>query len=68
MWHQSAPVRSATLATQTSRSTLDFLRRRGVMAEKKALVVYAAVYEGVEAALADLDTIEQLHKDELVGQ
>src|SRR6516225_5972448 len=38
------------------------------MAEKKALVVYAAAYETVEAALAGLDAIEQLHKDELIGQ
>jgi len=29
------------------------------MAEKRALVVYAAAYETVEAALADLDAIEQ---------
>ena len=34
------------------------------MAEK-ALVVYAAAYETAEAALADLDAIEQLHKDEI---
>ncbi len=38
------------------------------MAEKKVLVVYAAAYETVEAALADLDAIEQLHKDKMVGQ
>jgi hypothetical protein len=38
------------------------------MAEKKQLVVYAAAYETVEAALADLDAIEQLHKDEVIGQ
>jgi hypothetical protein len=38
------------------------------MAEKKHLVVYAAAYETVAAALADLDAIEQLHKDELIGQ
>ena len=38
------------------------------MAEKKAIIVYAAAYETVEAALADLDAIEQLHKDELIGQ
>src|SRR6516225_11372624 len=38
------------------------------MTEKKQLVVYAAVYESVEAALADLDAIEQLHKDEMIGQ
>ena len=38
------------------------------MAEKKAMVIYAALYGTVEAALADLDTIEQLHKDGLIGQ
>ena len=38
------------------------------MAENKQLVVYAAAYETVEAAVADLDAIEQLHKDELIGQ
>ena len=29
---------------------------------------YAAAYETVGAALADLDAIEQLHKDEMIGQ
>jgi hypothetical protein len=38
------------------------------MAEKKQLVVYAAAYQTVDAALADLDAIEQLHKDEVIGQ
>jgi hypothetical protein len=38
------------------------------VAENKQLVVYAAAYETVEAALADLDAIEQLHKDEMIGQ
>jgi hypothetical protein len=38
------------------------------MAEKEALVVYAAAYETVDAALADLDAIEQLHKDEAIGK
>ena len=38
------------------------------MAEKKPLVVYAAAYESVEAALADLQAVEQLHKDEVIGQ
>jgi hypothetical protein len=37
------------------------------MAENKQLAVYAAAYETVEAARADMDAIEQLHKDELVG-
>ena len=35
---------------------------------EKALVVYAAAYETVYAALADLDAVEQLHKDELIGR
>jgi hypothetical protein len=38
------------------------------MAEKKQLVIYAAAYETVDAALADLDAIEQLHKQEMIGQ
>ena len=38
------------------------------MGEKKPLLVYAAAYETVETALADLDAIEQLHKDEMIGQ
>ena len=38
------------------------------MAEKKQMVVYAAGYGTVEAALADLDVVEQLHKDEMIGQ
>ena len=38
------------------------------MAEKKALVVYAAAYTSVAAALADLDVIEHLHKDEVIGK
>ena len=38
------------------------------MAEKEALIVYAAAYETIEAALTDLDAIEQLHKDEVIGK
>jgi hypothetical protein len=38
------------------------------MAEKKQLVIYAAAYETAGAALADLDAVEQLHKDEMIGQ
>lgn len=30
-------------------------------------VVYAAAYQDVTQALADLDAIEQLHKDEVIG-
>ena len=38
------------------------------MADKKQLVVYAASYGTIDAALADLGAIEQLHKDEVIGQ
>jgi hypothetical protein len=38
------------------------------MAEKEQMVVYAAAYESVDAALADLDAVEQLHKDEMIGR
>jgi hypothetical protein len=37
------------------------------MAENKQLVVCAAAYETVDAALADLDAIEHSHKDEVIG-
>jgi hypothetical protein len=37
------------------------------MAEKEAMIVYAAAYETVEAALADLNNIESMHEDELIG-
>ena len=38
------------------------------MAEAKQLVIYAAAYETVIAAMEDLDAVEQLHKDEVIGQ
>jgi uncharacterized membrane protein len=38
------------------------------MTDKKQLMVYAAAYETLDAALADLDAIEQLHKEEMIGQ
>ena len=31
-------------------------------------MIYAAAYETADAALADLDAIEQLHKDQMIGQ
>ena len=37
------------------------------MAEKEQLVVYAAAYETLEGAMADLNAIEELHEGELVG-
>jgi hypothetical protein len=38
------------------------------MAQQEQMVVYAAAYDGVDASLADLHVIEQLHKDELIGR
>jgi hypothetical protein len=38
------------------------------MAEKKQLLVYAAAYETVEAALVDLDAVELEHMEEMIGQ
>jgi hypothetical protein len=32
------------------------------------MVLYTAVYESVPTALADLDAIEELHKDEMIGK
>jgi hypothetical protein len=37
------------------------------MAEKKPMVLYAASYTSVSVALTDLNAIEQLHKDEMIG-
>ncbi len=37
------------------------------MAENQ-LALYTAVYENVTTALADLDVLEQLHKDEMIGK
>ncbi len=37
------------------------------MAEKKPMLMYAASYESVQAALSALTAIEQLRKDEMIG-
>jgi hypothetical protein len=37
------------------------------MAQNGNLVLYTAQYDNVSAALAGLDAIEQLHKDEMIG-
>ena len=37
------------------------------MAQNHDLVLYTAQYDNVSAALTDLDAVEQLHKDELIG-
>jgi hypothetical protein len=38
------------------------------MADENQLLLYTAAYETVTAARADLDAIEQLHKDEVIGK
>jgi hypothetical protein len=38
------------------------------MAEQDQLVLYTAAYETLAAALAALDSIEQLHQDEMIGK
>src|SRR5215472_2629057 len=65
--HTSPQIRSAG-AWRAARTPAMPAAEGSPMAEKKTLVVYAAAYETVHAALADLDAIEQLHKDELIGQ
>jgi hypothetical protein len=37
------------------------------MAEKKPMIMYAASYDTVPAALEALDVIEQLHQDAMIG-
>jgi uncharacterized membrane protein len=37
------------------------------MTDKRPMMVYAATYQNVSDAETDLDAIEQLHKDELIG-
>ena len=37
------------------------------MADNNQMLLYAAAYETVEAALADMDAVEQLHKDKMIG-
>ena len=37
------------------------------MSEKKPQIVYAAAYDSLSDALADLDAVEQLHKDQVIG-
>ena len=38
------------------------------MADTNQMLLYAAAYETVEAALADMDAVEQLHKDKMIGK
>ena len=38
------------------------------MADNDNMVLYTALYDGVDAALEDLDAIEQLHEDAIIGK
>ena len=38
------------------------------MGDNKSMVLYAAAYESVESALADLEAIELLHEDKAIGK
>jgi hypothetical protein len=38
------------------------------MADQDNMVLYTALYDGVDQALDDLDAIEQLHEDAIVGK
>ena len=37
------------------------------MASDKEVAVYVAVYDNIDDAVSDLDDIEQMHKDDLIG-
>ena len=38
------------------------------MADNNQMLLYAAAYETLDAALADMDSVEQLHKDKMIGK
>ena len=38
------------------------------MADQDNMVLYSAVYDDVDDALSDLDAIEQLHEDSIIGK
>ena len=38
------------------------------MTDNKPMMMYTATYESVSAAMTDLDAIEQLHKDDVIGK
>lgn len=38
------------------------------MADQDNMVLYSAVYENADDALSDLDAIEQLHQDSIIGK
>jgi hypothetical protein len=38
------------------------------VSDKKPVVLYTASYDSVSAAMTDLDAVEQLHKDAMIGR
>jgi hypothetical protein len=38
-----------------------------MVADNKPMMLYAATYDSLSAALADMDALEQLHKDRVIG-
>jgi hypothetical protein len=38
------------------------------MADTNQMLLYAAAYETIDDALADMDVVEQLHKDKMIGK
>jgi len=38
------------------------------MTDNKPMMLYTATYDSVSAAMTDLDAIEQLHKDQVIGK
>jgi len=38
------------------------------MTDNKPMMLYTATYDSVSAAMTDLDAIEQLHKDQMIGK
>ena len=38
------------------------------MADNNQMLIYAAAYDTADAALADMDAVEQLHKDKMIGK
>jgi hypothetical protein len=38
-----------------------------MVADNKPMLLYAATYDSLSAALADMDALEQLHKDSAIG-
>ena len=38
------------------------------MTDNEPMVLYTATYDSVSAAMTDLDAIEQLHKDQMIGK